>query len=69
MAEEIDLLFASDSIWVWNAEKEFLKQKAEHMEMTHVSNIKEGGQLEMGSDHGGDGTPKGLDEQRVEAVV
>ena len=33
--EEIDLLFAFDKPWVWEAEKEFACPKLEHVEMLH----------------------------------
>jgi len=31
--EEVDLLFAADSPWVWDAEKEFERARTEHPEM------------------------------------
>jgi hypothetical protein len=65
--EEIDLLFASDSIWVWNAEKEFQKQKAENMAMTHVgniNNIEAAGTLRRRGDK-----DAAFEEERVETVV
>lgn len=34
--EEMDLVFASESIWNWEAEKTFAKLKAEHPELTQA---------------------------------
>jgi hypothetical protein len=34
--EEMDLVFASDSIWNWEAEKTFARLKAEHPELTQA---------------------------------
>jgi hypothetical protein len=43
--EEIDLLFASDSIWNWEAEKNFarLREESEHVSTSHAhSDIEQG---------------------------
>ena len=34
--EEMDLVFASDKIWNWEAEKTFARLKAEHPELTQA---------------------------------
>jgi len=36
--EEMDLLFASDKPWVWEAEKTFQRLKKENMQILHLSN-------------------------------
>jgi hypothetical protein len=41
--EEIDLLFASESVFVWDAEENFAKLKAEHREISHLTEKKVGG--------------------------
>ncbi len=33
--EEIDLLFASNTLWVWETEKRFRELKLEHQELVH----------------------------------
>ena len=35
--EEMDLLFASDSIWNWEAEKNFARLKEEHPELVQAA--------------------------------
>ena len=35
--EEIDLLFAANTPWVWDAEKNFAKLKEEHPEIAHAA--------------------------------
>ncbi|KAJ3939223.1 uncharacterized protein N0V96_010669 [Colletotrichum fioriniae] len=40
--EEMDLVFASDSIWAWEAEKEFAKLKAENPSLVHSAHMGHG---------------------------
>ena len=35
--EEMDLLFASDSIWTWDAEKNFARLKQEHPDLVEAA--------------------------------
>lgn len=35
--EEMDLLFAAKTPWVWDAEKNFARLKAEHPEIAHAA--------------------------------
>ncbi len=37
--EEMDLLFAADTPWVWDAEKNFKRLKAEHPEIAHAAHL------------------------------
>ncbi|KAG8706863.1 hypothetical protein FRC09_002163 [Ceratobasidium sp. 395] len=39
--EEMDLLFSADSIFAWEAEKEFARLKAEHPEVVHRAHTRE----------------------------
>jgi hypothetical protein len=45
--EEMDLLFSSDSIWVWNAETALAAARLENPELVHVSG-KDSVIMEMG---------------------
>ena len=38
--EEMDLLFASKSPWVWDEEEHFARLKRERAELEHVGNLK-----------------------------
>ena len=38
--EEMDLLFASKSPWVWDEEEHFARLKKERAELEHVGNLK-----------------------------
>ena len=35
--EEMDLLFAADSVWTWNAEKNFARLKQEHPDLVEAA--------------------------------
>lgn len=45
--EEMDLVFASDSIWNWDAEKTFAKLKAEMPELTQAERRTISGNVEV----------------------
>lgn len=47
--EEMDLLFATPSPFVWDMERNFARLKAEHAELNHVT-----GQIERHPEHAGD---------------
>jgi hypothetical protein len=47
--EEIDLLFASDSIWNWEAEKNFARLKAQGVTSEDVQATTEGSDAEKGA--------------------
>jgi len=55
--EEMDLLFASDKLWVREAEKEFARLKMEHADMLHIASDgfdvdeKDGARIIEGSEH------------------
>jgi hypothetical protein len=40
--EQIDLLFASNSRWVWDAEKNFARPVSEKPEMSHAAFVRGG---------------------------
>ncbi len=56
--EEMDLLFAAKTPWVWDAERNFKRLKAEHPEITHAAHQGaavhdlEGGQFREGERDG-----------------
>jgi hypothetical protein len=37
--EQIDMLFASDSVFAWNNEKDFQRLQAEHAELNHATAV------------------------------
>jgi hypothetical protein len=61
-------------MWVWNAEKEFQRQKAEHTEMTHLHTVEASGSLHHRTERhgsvpqGGWDSEKGVTEVRLEGT-
>jgi hypothetical protein len=67
--EEMNLLFAAKTPWVWDAEKNFARLKAEHPEIAHAAHLGKMGQESqdveagmMGSDNSAAASSKLKDE-------
>lgn len=53
--EEMDLLFAADTPWVWDAERTFARLKAENPEIARHGRDSDDLETVLAEDHNGDG--------------